>query len=209
MARCSSTWWRPSKPAPEPADNDPVRRPKRGRDQYDVEMRFEVVQRLHAPVDVVEEALVDPRFIEALATLPKLGRPRLLEQRNMNDRIFQRVRYDFGGELSPTVKAFIDPAKLSWVEESTQDRQTHQTAIAIIPDYYTSIFECSGTIDLTSDPESGTTTRTATGEVVVRVPVFGDKAEAAIVSGLRDHAEREAEVLDEWVATGENHRSVG
>lgn len=171
-------------------------------------MHFEVVQRLNAPIDAIEEALVDPSFLEALAQLPKLGRPKVLEQRPMGDRIFQRVRYNFAGDLTPTVKAFIDPAKLTWVEESTQDRLTHRTAVAIIPDNYSSIFECSGTIRLNEDPATETTTRTLSGEVVVRVPVFGSKAEAAIISGLRDHAALEAKALDEWVASGHNHPSV-
>src|SRR5215471_11215839 len=107
-------------------------------------MHFEVVQRLRAPLDAVEKALVDPSFLTTLGTLPKLGRPELLERRDMGERVFQRVRYDFEGNLSPTVTAVIDPAKLSWVEESTQDRVTHRTAIAIVPDYYTSLFTCRG-----------------------------------------------------------------
>jgi hypothetical protein len=165
-------------------------------------MRFELVQHLHAPIDEVERALVDPRFLEKLGTLPKLGHPELIEQRDMGDRVFQRVRYDFAGDLSPTVKAFIDPEKLSWVEESTQDRATHCTTIAIVPDYYSSIFECSGLIRLVVDRASGTTVRTAVGNVGVRVPLVGGKAEAAIISGLQDHAALEAEALDQWSAAG-------
>jgi hypothetical protein len=172
-------------------------------------MHFEVVQYLHASIEEVEEALVDPRFLEALAKLPKLGRPELLEQRNMGDRIFQRVRYDFAGDLSSTVKAFIDPAKLSWVEESTQDRRTHRTDIEIVPDFYTSMFTCSGIITLVADRATSTSRRTASGEVVVRVPLVGSKAETAIISGLREHADLEAEVLDRWIASGEHRRTVG
>src|ERR1700722_886509 len=114
-------------------------------------MRFELVQHLHAPIDAVEQALVDPDFLATLGQLPKLGRPELIEQRDMGDRFFQRVRYDFEGDLSPAVKAVIDPAKLSWVEESTQDRTTHVTTIDIVPDHYTSLFGCSGLIRLTAD----------------------------------------------------------
>ncbi len=144
-----------------------------------------------------------------LGQLPKLGRPELIEQRDMGARVFQRVRYDFAGDVSPAVRAFIDPAKLSWVEESMQDRKTHTTTIAIVPDHYTSMFECSGTIRLTTDPASGTTVRVATGEVTVRVPLVGAKAEAAIISGLREHAELEAEALDQWVASEGNRQSAG
>jgi len=170
-----------------------------------VPMRFELVQQLHAPPEVVEQALVDPRFLATLGKLPKLGRPELLEQRDMGDRFFQRVRYDFEGHLSPAVKAVIDPARLTWVEESTQDRSTHTTAIEIVPDHYTSMFQCSGVIRLTAQPATGTTLRVATGEVSVHVPFVGSKAEAAIISGLKEHADLEAQALDEWVAADGDH----
>jgi hypothetical protein len=172
-------------------------------------MRFEVVQHLHAPMEIVEQALVNPRFLETLGRLPKLGRPELLEQRDMGDRVFLRVRYHFEGNLSSAVKAFIDPAKLSWVEDSLQDRKTHLTDIEIVPDHYTSIFRCSGLIRLTTDATTGGTVRVATGDVVIGVPVFGAKAEAAIVSGLREHADLEAEALDNWVVAEDNRRSAG
>jgi Protein of unknown function (DUF2505) len=172
-------------------------------------MHFELVQHLHAPIDTVEQALVDPRFLATLGRLPKLGRPDLIEQRDMGDRIFQRVRYDFAGDVSPAVRAFIDPAKLSWVEESMQDRKTHTTTIDIVPDNYTTIFQCSGLVYLFHDPTTATTVRTATGAVTVRVPLVGAKAEGAIISGLQEHAEREAEALDEWVASEGNRQSAG
>jgi hypothetical protein len=163
-------------------------------------MRFELVQHLHGTIEAVEAALLDPGFLESLGTLPKLGRPELIERRDMGDRVFQRVRYDFEGDLSSTVKAVIDPRKLSWVEESTHDRTTHRTTIEIVPDHYGSMFECSGITRLTPDEVPGTTVRTATGDVFVRVPIVGGRAETAIISGLREHAELEAVALDRWVA---------
>jgi Protein of unknown function (DUF2505) len=172
-------------------------------------MRFELVQYLDAPIDAVEAALVDPRFLETLGTLPKLGRPQLLDRQDMGDRVFLRVRYDFVGELSPAVKAIIDPAKLSWVEESTQDRTTHRTKTAIVPDHYTSMLECSGTTLLTADASTGKTRRVTTGDVFVRVPLVGGRAEAAIISGMREHAELEAEALDQWVAADGNRTGAG
>lgn len=164
-------------------------------------MRFEVVQHLHAPVDAIEETLVDPRFLETLATLPKLGQPVLLEQRREADEVWQRVRYAFNGELSSAVKAVIDPAKLTWVEESTQDRRSHITSVLIRPDYYVSMFDSSGTITLVPDGSDDITVRTATGIVTVRFPIFGPRVESAIVAGLHEHAALEAEVLENWVAS--------
>jgi hypothetical protein len=71
------------------------------------------------------------------------------------------------------------------------------------------MFTCSGIITLVADRASGITRRTASGDVVVRVPLVGSKAETAIISGLREHADLEAEVLDRWVESGEHRRTVG
>jgi hypothetical protein len=86
---------------------------------------------------------------------------------------------------------------------------THTTDIAIVPDYYASIFSCTGLVRLVADRDTGTTVRTAAGEVTVRVPLVGGRAEAAIISGLREHAEREAIVLDQWTASNEHRHDVG
>ena len=197
MARYCSTWSRPTEPPREAALPG-------GSPQYDVPVRFELVQRLHAPIEAVEEALTDPRFLETLGTLPKLGRPKLLERRDDGNRVFQRVRYDFEGNLSPAVKAVVDPSKLSWVEESTQDRTTHRTAITIVPDNYTSIFGCSGSARLTTDAPTGDTVRITTGDVSVRVPFVSGRAESAIISGLQEHAVLEEEALNGWVKARRN-----
>ncbi len=163
-------------------------------------MRFEVVQHLNASVDVVEATLVDPDFLAALSSLQELGHPELLEQRHEGERVRQRVRFAFTGSLSSAVTAVIDPAKLTWVEETVQDRRTHTTTMMIVPDHYAGIFSSNAWIRLVPGRDPGTSIRTASGEVTVRVPLVGGRVEAAIVSGLPDHAEQEAKLLEQWVA---------
>ena len=160
-------------------------------------MRFRIEQRVPGPVDAVEAALLDPAFLERLATLPKLGRPELLDQQVAGDIVTQRVRYAFAGELSPAVTAVVDPKRLTWVEESTTDRRTHRTEFVIHPDHYGSRLRCSGTFTL---QEAGDEVlRVAEGELKVSFPLVGGKVERAIVSGLEEHAELEARVLREWL----------
>jgi hypothetical protein len=165
-------------------------------------VRFELTQRIRAPLEAVEAAFVDPDFIAELATLPKLGRPELLDQEDGGDHLSQRVRYAFAGELSARVKAVIDPKKLTWVEVSTLDRATHCTTFKIVPDYYGRMLEASGEISLTTakDPSDGEarTLRQAEGQLVVHMPIVGRKVEAAIIGGLREHADLEVAVVERW-----------
>jgi hypothetical protein len=171
-----------------------------GQQHYHGRMRFELVQYMNAPLDVVEATFADPAFQEELGRLPKLGQPELLERREDGDKIRQRMHHVFDGDLSSAVKAVIDPAKLSWVEESVQDRRAHTTRITIVPDHYAGMFESHGLIVLESNG-ADQTIRTATGEVTVRVPLFGSKVEAAIISGLHEHAVAEEEAFNDWVSS--------
>jgi hypothetical protein len=157
------------------------------------------MQRLAAPLDAVETAFVDPAVLAELRALPKLGRPELLEQRSEGPIVFQRVRYAFVGNLSAAVRAVVDPDRLSWVEQSTLDRRTHHTHFDIVPDNYAHLLEAQGEVQLSGGGDAGTTVRRATGEVRVNVPFVGRKVEAAIISGMREHAEAEVEVLERWV----------
>jgi hypothetical protein len=160
-------------------------------------MRFRIVQRFVAPLEAVEPALVDPAFLERLAELPKLGRPTLLGQEVDGDVVRQQVRYAFAGHLSSAVTAVVDPAKLTWIEDSTIDRRTHRTTFRILPDHYRDRLACEGTFTL--QPDGDGSRRVAEGDLRVRFPLVGGRVERAIVSGLEEHAELEAEVMTRWL----------
>jgi hypothetical protein len=161
-------------------------------------VRFSVEQSFAAPLADVGAALCDPGFLARLGQLPKLGGARLLEQRREGGLVVQRVRYAFVGELSPAVRAVVEPDRLTWVEESTTDLAMHRTEWRIVPDHYGNLLRCSGTFRLEARGPSSTR-RIAEGDVQVRVPFVGGKVERAIVSGLRDHARLEEEALASWL----------
>jgi hypothetical protein len=162
-------------------------------------MDFELVEQLHGPLDQVEPVFVDPEFIAQSGTLPKLGSPVLLDQQQEGDKLHQRVRYRFVGELSPVVTRVIDPARLTWVENTTLDHSTHRTSWQILPDNYANLLSASAEITLVPI-SADSTERRVKGAVRVRVPLVGRKAEAAIISGLREHAALEADLVNRWMA---------
>jgi hypothetical protein len=152
-------------------------------------VRFFIEQRFAASVQQVEDADCSPELLATLATLPKVGGAELLDQRTDGDRVVQRVRYRFTGDLSSAVTAVVDPAKLSWVEESELDRTTHVTTWHIVPDHYASRLTCAGTFRLAS--QAGGTLRRTDAEIKVHFPLVGGRVEKAIVSGLEEHAAAE------------------
>jgi hypothetical protein len=162
-------------------------------------VQFTIEQRFAGPLDAVEAAFVDPAFLNRLSELPKLGNPALLSQDLDGDGVHQQVRYAFTGDLSPAVRRFVDPERLTWIEDAHLDRRTHTTTWTIVPDHYTHLLRASGTFALAPDEAGGTSRRTQ-AEIKVSLPFVGAKVEQAIVNGLREHARLEEGVMDEWLA---------
>jgi hypothetical protein len=162
-------------------------------------MRFNVDQPIAAAVARVEEALVDPRFYKALAAMPNIGDPEVLECSERGDDVFLRVRYAFTGELAAPARRVLDPAKLTWVVESTVDRPTRTTTFRMLPDHYANRLSCGGTYALVPSGEDRTIQRME-GELRVNYPVVGGLAERGIVLGLKEHVAQEAGIIERWVA---------
>ena len=163
-------------------------------------MEFEIAQRIDAPRDRVEAAFVDPAFLSALAGLPKIGRPEVLDRATDGEggRVRQRVRHRFSGHLSGAVRRVVDPDRLTWVEETVFDPARHRSDVRIVPDHYGGLLASHLTITY-EEAGPAATIRRARGEMKVHMPLVGGKVEAAIVSGMREHAEAEADALTRWL----------
>lgn len=160
-------------------------------------MQFTLEQRFTAPVEAVEAAFLDPDVLARLANLGHLGRPQLLDQFDDGDTLRRQVRWAFTAPLSSAVTAVVDPARLTWVEESVLDRNSHRSEFVILPDHYPDRLRCEGTVSLWALGER--TRRVTEGELAVRFALVGRKVEQAIVKGLRDHAASEEKVVQRWL----------
>ena len=156
-------------------------------------MHFELEQQFAAPLAAVEDAFTDPALMEEVAQVARVGRPELLERVDEGDTVRQRVRHTFTGHLSGAARTILDPARLTWVENSVLDRRTHRSNFEIVPDHYPDRLRCAGTVTL--DERDGVTHRRTEADLRVTVPLVGHRVEQAIVAGLREHAEAEAEVV--------------
>jgi hypothetical protein len=160
-------------------------------------MDFVIEQVLPGTPDAIEGVLLDSAFVEARATLPKLGDPELLESVVDGTTARQRTRFRFTGDLSSAVTAVIDADKLTWVDDATYDLLTHTADHRIVPDHYADRLRCTYRATITAD--GGGSTRSLDGSLKVRMMLVGSKVEGAIVSGLREYAAAEAELLGEWL----------
>jgi len=160
-------------------------------------VRFELEQTIGAPLPAVLGAMVDPAYYRALATIPDLGRPQLLECSEQGERVLVRVRYAYTGSVSPALSAVVTAEKLTWVTESTVDVGSASVTFSVVPDHYPDRLAASGNQRFS---EAGDATHRLTeGTVRVHIPFLGRSAERAVVSGFARHLDAEAVLLAEWL----------
>ena len=161
-------------------------------------MRFRVEQAFAANVDEVARAYADPALYEALDGLPKLTEPEVVGHEVDGDQVQLRVRYRFGGNLSPAARAVIDPSRLTWVEHSTHDLATRRVTFRMVPDHYGDRFRCAGTYAFEAAGDHACRRR-GDGEVRVKALLVAGAVEGAIVSGLQEHLVDEVPVVEAFV----------
>lgn len=162
-------------------------------------MRFEIEQRYRSGCEAVTKAYLDPGFYAGLSALPSVGHVELLEMDASSDRIRRRVRYAFQAHLSAAVRAVLDPSRLSWVDDATVDVESGRTDFRFLPDAYADRLSCSGVKTLRADGADGCVQHTV-AELRVKAPFVAGPVERAIVSGLRENAAVEVELVDTWIA---------
>lgn len=161
-------------------------------------MDFTLKQEISAPIDAVEEALVNSDFLARMAELPKLGSADVLLNARDGDSVKLLVRYLFQAELSASVTRFVDPSRLTWVEGSEVDLARHHTTCDIKPDNYANLL--SGSYEAQIDPSGAGCVRTIKGTIKVHVPLVGGKAEKAIIGGLTENADAQTTLLTEFIS---------
>ena len=147
--------------------------------------------------------MVDPDFFAQLRDLPGIEAPELLDRVERKQTVELRVRYLFSGDLPSVARRVLGRGELAWVQRSTVDLERHRTDFTIEPEIHADLLTCTGVYLLRAvrplpDPE---TARTISGELRVRVPLLGGRAERAIASGLVERLDAEAKALERWLTS--------
>lgn len=163
-------------------------------------VRFTIEHRFDASVSEVESAMTDISYFDTLSGLPGIAPPRVLERTEDGGGVHLRVRYEFTGQLPTIARSVLGSGRLVWVQASTLDRSRHRIDFVIQPETYRERLDCHGVYQL--DPDGpDRCTRMISGDVSCRVPLLASRAERAIVSGLVERLEVEAELLERWLTT--------
>jgi len=159
-------------------------------------MQFEVRQTIAAPVDRVVASLMSPAFYDTLAGVPGVSAPTLRDLNRDGDTVQLSLGFAFDGSLPSIARAVVDPDKLTWAVNLTVHLDGPNGPAAefvVVPDHYADLMDGSGTHRFVDGGSS--TERVTNGELTVRVPLFGGKAEEAIVDGFRRYLLAEGDQL--------------
>jgi Protein of unknown function (DUF2505) len=159
-------------------------------------VRFDLDHRFGAPVAAVEDAMVDPVYLEALR-LPDVAPPTVLGVETEDSLVTTRVAYQYTGSLDAIAQRVLRGSDIGWVQEVTLDRTTHRARFSVVPKVHADRLRCSGTYTLSE--RDGTTTRVISGDLRINVPLVASRAEKMIVPGLVRRMRLEAAFLDEWL----------
>lgn len=162
-------------------------------------MRFTVVQRIPLDADLVAEAFTQPGLYGSFVGLTKVDRPEIIDRQAEGDTVRLWVRYRFRDRLNGAVRAVVDPAKLTWVDESVHDIGARRVRFTLHPDDYADQLRCSGTYRIEADGDG--CRRIGDIDATVTIPVVRRAVERAIESGLREHLAEETDAIVRYLTS--------
>lgn len=162
-------------------------------------MDFEITHTFDADVDEVADAILNEDYQATLTDVRPLAERTLLDQSPTDDgTIVRRVRCVLDIEIKGPAKRFIGDSDPAWIEEATWHPDAHRWDWVIHPETAADLLSAGGRIEL--EESEGKTTRTVTGQVKVKVPLYGGRVERWIVDGLTEAYDEEAGRLADWLA---------
>lgn len=161
-------------------------------------MHFEIEHRFDAPIDEVAAAILDEDFQAGLGdVVSTLEAREVLSQEEAPDgTVVRRARCVLGVDLG-AAKRFIGDAEPAWVETATWDPAAHTWTWVVEPEIAAEILSSNGSIELVDEGDK--TLRRVTGDVKVRVPLYGGRVEKMIVENMTAAYEAEADHLQGWL----------
>jgi uncharacterized protein DUF2505 len=161
-------------------------------------MRFQAEHHFAAPVAAVIDLLGDPDFHRDLK-LPDLALPEVLVAEDDGDKVRLGLRYYYTGSVDPMVKRFLGSGDLTWRQDLELDRAAQTAELRFAADFDPR--KMHGKASIVFEATDDGSRRRLQGELVVSIPVVGGMAERAIVPGVKERLDIEAQALDEQLRT--------
>ena len=142
--------------------------------------------------------MLDENYQKSLADVGALKERELLSQRHRSDgSVKRRVRCVLGIAVAGPARRFLGNSDPAWVEEATWSPQAMRWDWVIHPEVAKELLDAKGAIEVEANGEGAS--RRVSGEVRIKVPIYGARVEGVIVEGIRHAYDEEAERLRAWI----------
>jgi hypothetical protein len=161
-------------------------------------VKLNATHRFAAPIGAVCDAMGDPDFYAGLR-LPDVDPPEVLVRTVKGTRTDIHVRFRYTGKLDPIARRIVGNDHVTWVQRLEIDPPSQSCALSVAPEVGVMPVTCGGTFTL--HPIDGDRClRTLAGDLRVRVPLIGSRAERSLAPGILRRLDLEAEALDHYLA---------
>jgi hypothetical protein len=150
-----------------------------------------------APAAAVCAGMADADFYATL-DLPDLERPELLVRAENGAQTDVHLRFTYTGRLDPVARRIVGRDHVTWVQRLVVDASARTCALTVAPEIGVVPVSCEGTFTM-HDADGGQCLRTLDGELRVKVPVIGGRAERSLAPGITRRLELEAAALDAYL----------
>lgn len=154
----------------------------------------------HFPTDVaaVVAAMIDPEFVAGLTALPDVGAVEVVDGGGTAADPWLATRMVYDGSLDPIAARVLGSSSPSWIQTYRLDVAAGRGTLEIAPEHHGSILRCQAELRFAATDE-GHTTRTLDGELSIKVPLLGGRAERALGPAIVARIDVEAELLAGWL----------
>jgi hypothetical protein len=159
-------------------------------------MKLAATHRFNAPASAVCAGMGDSDFYAGLQ-LPDVDLPEVIARTATGDHVDIHVRFTYTGKLDPIARRIVGHDHVEWVQQLDIDSATRSCALNVVPAVGVIPVSCNGTFVL-RDAGTGCV-RILAGDLRIRVPLIGSRAERSLAPGILSRLDREAEALDAFL----------
>jgi hypothetical protein len=156
-------------------------------------VKLSAEHRFDAPATVVCAAMGDPAFY-AVLRLPDVDPPELVSRTADGSGVDISVRFTYTGKLDPIARRIVGHDHVSWVQRLEIDGDARLCALTVSPAVGAVPVSCHGTFTL-HDSGDGCV-RTLDGDLRIKVPLIGSRAERSLAPGILRRLDVEAVALN-------------
>ena len=160
-------------------------------------MKLAATHRFDASASAVCEGMGDPDFYAGLH-LPDVQLPEVITRNASGSRVDIYVRFTYTGKLDPIARRIVGRDHVEWVQQVDIDSVAQSCALKVVPSAGVIPVSCEGTFVL-HEAGSGCV-RTLDGELRIRVPIIGSRAERSLAPGIMRRLDLEAAALDAYLS---------